>query len=57
MSSTLTHPGTRGRRLEIGSGIVEQLNSMVIGECVPDLTILVRVDPDSAARRGAQRLA
>ena len=50
-------PGYEGSAFEIGAAIVEQLNSMVIGECVPDLTILVRVDAESAARRGAQRLA
>lgn len=47
------HPGTA---LEIGIGLVERLNAIVVGECVPDLTLLVRVDPETAARRGQQRL-
>jgi dTMP kinase len=43
--------------LEIGIELGERLNSLVIGECVPDLTVLVRIDPELAERRGQQRLA
>jgi dTMP kinase len=51
-------PGYEGRgALEIGIELVEQMNSLVIGHCTPDLTVLVRVDPDTAAARGQQRLA
>lgn len=50
-------PGNEGRSaLEIGIELVEQMNSLVIGECVPELTILVRVDPETAAGRGQQRI-
>ena len=28
---------------------------MVVGDCVPALTVLVRIEPELAARRGAQR--
>jgi dTMP kinase len=47
------HPGTA---LEIGIDLVERLNAMIVGECVPDLTLLIRVDPGTALRRGQQRL-
>jgi dTMP kinase len=30
---------------------------VVIGSCVPDLTVLLRIDPVEAERRGQQRLA
>jgi dTMP kinase len=43
--------------LEIGIELGERLNSLVIGQCVPDLTVLVRIDPELAERRGQQRLA
>ena len=42
--------------LEIGIELGERLNALVIGGCVPDLTVLVRVDPETAWRRGQQRL-
>jgi dTMP kinase len=35
---------------------VEQLNAVVVGSCVPDLTVLLRIDADEAERRGQQRL-
>lgn len=41
---------------EAGIELVERLNEVVVGGCVPDLTILVRLDPAEAARRGQQRL-
>jgi len=42
-----------------GFGIepVEQLNAVVVGSCVPDLTVLLRIDPEAARDRGQQRLA
>jgi dTMP kinase len=43
--------------LEIGIELGERLNALVIGHCVPDLTILVRVDPETAWQRGQQRLS
>lgn len=54
IDSTAAYQGVaRGLGLET----VEALNDFVIGDCVPDLTILLRVDPDEAFRRGQQRLA
>jgi dTMP kinase len=50
-------PGYEGRSaLEIGIELVERMNSLVVGHCVPDLTVLVRVDPEVAAERGQQRI-
>lgn len=50
-------PGNEGRSaLDIGIELVEQMNSLVIGQCVPDLTVLVRIDPETAAGRGQQRI-
>jgi dTMP kinase len=43
--------------LEIGIELGERLNALVIGHCVPDLTVLVRIDPETAQQRGQQRLA
>jgi dTMP kinase len=48
------HPGSP---LEIGIGLVEQLNALIVAHCVPDVTVLVRVDPEQAQLRGQQRLA
>jgi dTMP kinase len=51
-------PGFEGRSpLDIGIDLIEDLNRLIIGECVPDLTLWVRVDPETAADRGQQRLA
>jgi dTMP kinase len=51
-------PGFEGQSpLDIGIDLIEGLNRLIIGECVPDLTLLVRVDPETAADRGQQRLA
>ena len=41
----------------LGVDIVEQLNEFVVGPCMPDVTVLLRVDPDTAEARGQQRLA
>src|SRR5215211_6206475 len=55
--------------LELGAGaelllfgaaraaLAEQLNAAVIGPCVPDLTLLLRIDPADAEARGQQRIA
>ncbi|MDQ3571226.1 MAG: dTMP kinase [Actinomycetota bacterium] len=40
----------------IGSKEIERANAMIVGECVPDLTVLVKVDPAVAAIRGQSRL-
>lgn len=54
VDSTVAYQGVaRG----LGVELVEQLNSLVVGECIPDLTVLLRVDPDAAANRGQARLA
>ena len=50
-------PGHKGRSaLEIGRELVEQMNTLVVGGCVPDLTLLIRIDAQEAWRRGQQRL-
>jgi dTMP kinase len=41
----------------LGVETVERLNAVAIGGCVPDLTVLLRIEPDEAERRGQQRLA
>jgi dTMP kinase len=54
IDSTTAYQGiARGLGLEH----VEHLNAAVIGTCVPDLTVLLRIDPAEAERRGQQRLA
>jgi dTMP kinase len=54
VDSTIAYQGVaRGLGLEI----VEDLNSFVVGSCMPDLTVLLRIDPDAAEARGQQRLA
>lgn len=53
IDSTTAYQGAARR---VGVEIVEQLNEVVIGSCVPDLTLLLRIDPDQAERRGQQRL-
>jgi dTMP kinase len=37
--------------------VVELLNVVVCGSCVPDLTVLLRIEPQAALDRGQQRLA
>jgi dTMP kinase len=54
IDSTAAYQGA-GRRL--GIEMVEGLSAIAIGECVPDLTVLLRLDPDEAERRGQLRLA
>ena len=41
----------------IGLDVVERLMEFVVGDCVPDRTVLLRVDADAAHARGRQRLA
>jgi dTMP kinase len=52
IDSTTAYQGV-GR--ELGLELVEQLNEVVIGDCVPDLTILLRIDPAEAEARGSDR--
>ncbi len=47
----------QGVARELGVDVVERLNALVVGDCEPDLTILLRVDPGTAEARGQQRLA
>lgn len=48
VDSTVAYQGVaRG----LGVELVEELNSLVIGSCVPDLTVLLRFDPDRARAR------
>jgi dTMP kinase len=54
IDSTVAYQGVaRG----LGVESVEALNAFAIGECVPDVTILLRISPQRAAERGQQRLA
>jgi dTMP kinase len=47
--STLAYQGVaRG----LGAGPVEELNRLATGGLEPDLTVLLRIDPEPAARRG-----
>jgi dTMP kinase len=41
----------------LGIDVVEQLNSFAVGPFVPDVTVLLRIEPDTAEVRGQQRLA
>jgi dTMP kinase len=54
IDSTVAYQGV-GRGL--GVDLVETLNEAAVAGCMPDLTILLRIGPDEAARRGQQRLA
>ncbi|HYH61660.1 MAG TPA: dTMP kinase [Solirubrobacterales bacterium] len=47
----------QGAARGIGVDVVEDLMSLVAGSCMPDVTVLLRVDPDTAHARGQQRLA
>ena len=54
IDSTVAYQGVaRG----LGVELVEQLNSFAVGACMPDVTVLLRIDPDAAEHRGQQRLA
>jgi dTMP kinase len=54
VDSTVAYQGAaRG----LGMEMVERVNQIAIGGCEPDLTVLLRIDPDDAEARGQQRLA
>lgn len=54
VDSTVAYQGVaRGLDLEL----VERLNGLVVGDCLPDLTLLLRIEPEEAELRGQQRLA
>lgn len=53
VDSTVAYQGAaRG----LGTELVERLNEIAIAGCRPDLTVLLRLDPDDAESRGQQRL-
>ena len=55
IDSTVAYQGVAR---DLGIELVEQLNSLVVGDCVPDLTFLLRVEPELAGERrgdGADR--
>ena len=54
IDSTVAYQGA-GRGL--GVEVVERLNEVAIAGCVPELTLLLRIDPETAEARGQQRLA
>jgi len=47
----------QGAARGIGVDVVEDLMALVVGSCMPDVTVLLRVDADAAHARGQQRLA
>ena len=47
----------QGAARGLGVELVEGLNSVAVGKRLPDLTILLRIDPAAAAERGQLRLA
>jgi dTMP kinase len=54
IDSTVAYQGVaRG----LGTESVEALNAVAIGDCIPDVTVLLRIDPARAVARGQQRLA
>ena len=54
IDSTVAYQGiARG----LGAETVEGLNALAVGGCVPNLTVLLRIDPELAERRGQLRLA
>jgi dTMP kinase len=52
-STTAYQGAARG----LGIELVEGLNAVAVGKAMPDLTLLLRIDPDEAERRGQLRLA
>ena len=54
IDSTVAYQGVAR---DLGVELVEQLNALVVGGCVPDVTVLLRVEVDTALVRGQQRLA
>ena len=54
VDSTVAYQGAaRG----LGTDLVERLNEIAVGGSLPDLTVLLRIDPERAEARGQQRLA
>jgi len=54
IDSTVAYQGVaRG----LGTELVESLNGIAIAGCVPDVTVLLKIDPGTAEARGQQRLA
>jgi dTMP kinase len=54
IDSTVAYQGAaRG----LGVQVVEGLNELAIAGCSPNLTVLLRIDPERAEARGQQRLA
>ena len=48
IDSTVAYQGVAR---DLGVDVVEQLSELVVGSCLPDLTLLFRVDPEVAAAR------
>ncbi len=54
VDSTVAYQGAaRG----LGTHLVESVNEIAVAGCMPDLTVLLRIDPRLAEARGQQRLA
>jgi dTMP kinase len=54
VDSTVAYQGAaRG----LGTDLVESVNEIAIAGCLPDVTVLLRIDPEGAEFRGQQRLA
>ena len=54
VDSTVAYQGAaRG----LGTDLVERLNEIAIAGSLPDVTVLLRIDPEGAESRGQQRLA
>jgi dTMP kinase len=47
----------QGAARGLGTEIVERLNEIATAGCEPDVTVLLRIDPEQAEARGQQRLA
>ena len=47
----------QGAARGLGIEMVEGLNTVAAGRALPDLTVLLRIDPETAERRGQLRLA
>lgn len=54
VDSTVAYQGVaRG----LGAESADALNAVAVGDCMPDLTLLLRIEPERASDRGQQRLA
>ena len=47
----------QGAARGLGVELVERVSEIAVAGCEPDRTVLLRIDPDAAERRGQQRLA